>query len=176
MRGKWHGRPYHDIGTMKWLITFETEEAPEVFDRTRDKELSIEIKEHREKRSLSANAYFHVLCDKIAKVLNISAIEAKNTMLERYGQLDEEVPEIILRESIDWRKIEGLHLRPTCYTRRMANDKDYRIYFVVRGSHTYDTQEMSQLIEGTVQEAKELEIETLPPKELERMVATWKAY
>lgn len=28
--------------------------------------LDVEIKKHREKRSLSANAYFHVLCNKIS--------------------------------------------------------------------------------------------------------------
>jgi hypothetical protein len=44
---------------------------------------------------------------------------------------------------------------------------------VMRGSHTYDTREMSRLIDGTVEEAKELGIETLTPEQLERMKASW---
>lgn len=44
----------------------------------------------------------------------------------------------------------------------------------MRGSHTYDTKEMSRLIDGTVEEAKELGIETLTPDQVERMKQAWK--
>lgn len=37
------------------------------------------------------------------------------------------------------------------------------------GSHTYNTKEMSRLIDGVVTRCKELDIETLPPDELKRM-------
>ena len=43
----------------------------------------------------------------------------------------------------------------------------------LRGSHTYNTAEMARLIDGTVDEAKALGIETLTPAELERMKSTW---
>lgn len=175
MRCKWHGRPFHDIGLKKWLITFETNEAPDIFDSTREKEVSVEIKQYREGRSLNANAYFHVLCDKIAKVLKISAIEAKNMMLCSYGQLDEDVKHIILDDEIEWKKVESLHLRPTTHTKVMDNGKLYRVYLVIRGSHTYDTLEMSRLIDGTVEDAKVLGIETMTPAEIERMVSAWRA-
>ena len=36
------------------------------FDRLKDAELDVEVKKHRNRRSLSANAYFHVLVNKIA--------------------------------------------------------------------------------------------------------------
>lgn len=39
----------------------------EIWDKLhREPVLDVEIKKHREKRSLSANAYFHVLCNKIS--------------------------------------------------------------------------------------------------------------
>ena len=41
------------------------------------------------------------------------------------------------------------------------------------GSHTYDTEEMSRLIDGVVTECRELGIETLPPDELKRMKEQW---
>jgi 16S rRNA U1498 N3-methylase RsmE len=44
---------------------------------------------------------------------------------------------------------------------------------VMRGSHTYNTAEMSRLIDATVEEAKELGVETLTPDQLERMKASW---
>lgn len=176
MKCRWHGRPYHDISIRKWLITFETEEAPDVFDTTRDKDLTLEVKPYKEKRSLDANAYFHVIVDKMAKALNISAIEAKNMMLSRYGYIDKELPPIIIPDEIEWQKVEQLHLRPTASTRVLDNGKLYRVYYVIRGSHTYDTEEMGHLIDGTIEEAKVLGIETDTPEQIERMKSLWKAY
>lgn len=46
----------------------------------------------------------------------------------------------------------------------------YRTYLMLRGSHTYDTKEMSVLINGLVEECKEQGIETLTPDELRRMM------
>lgn len=173
MIAKWHGQPYHDIANSKWLISFETDSPPAEYDKTKDKPLTVDIKQYREGRSLNANAYFHVLCDKIAKVLRISAIESKNMMLARYGQLDEDVNHIILDDDIEWQKVESLHLRPTAHTKLMDNGKYYRVYLVIRGSHTYDTLEMSQLIDGTVDEAKALGIETMTENELRHLKEMW---
>lgn len=173
MKAKWHGVPYHDIATKKWLISFETDEIPEVFDRTKDNVLNLEIKRHREGRSLNANAYFHKLCDLIAKVVNASAIKVKNMMLARYGQIDKDVSHLIMEDDIDCTELETIHLRPTGHTKVMDNGKLYQVYLVIRGSHTYDTKEMSQLIDGTVSEAKALGIETLTPAELERIKVEW---
>ena len=44
---------------------------------------------------------------------------------------------------------------------------------MLKGSSEYDTKEMSHLIDGLVSECKEMGIETLPPEELERMMAAY---
>lgn len=49
----------------------------------------------------------------------------------------------------------------------------YRTYMMLRGSHEYDTREMSQLIDGLISECREVGIETLTPGELERMMAAY---
>ena len=108
--------------------------------------------------------------DKIAKALKISEVESKNQMLARYGQLDNYVKTIILDDEIEWQKLASIHLRPTTHTKVMENGRLYRVYLVIRGSHTYDTTEMGRLIDGTVEEAKALGIETMTPAELERMI------
>ena len=41
---------------------------------------------------------------------------------------------------------------------------------MMRGSSTYDTREMSRLIDGLVEECKAQGIETLPPDEFGRMM------
>lgn len=174
MKGKWHGAPYFDYSDRKWLITLEVKEKPEVFDKTKDKDLSIEIKEFKEKRSLNANAYFHLLVDKIASVTGVSHSEVHNQMIADYGFMDEDIRNLVMDAQIPWQMLDNIHLRPTPHTKLMDNGKLYRVYIVMRGSHTYDTAEMSRLIDGTVSEAKELGIETLPPEEIERLKNQWK--
>ena len=49
-----------------------------------------------------------------------------------------------------------------------------RAYIAVKCSHLYDSKEMSDLIDGTVEEAKSLGIETATPEEIERMKLLWK--
>lgn len=128
----------------------------------------------RNKRSLSANAYFHVLCQKVAEKTSQSLTEVKNQTISDYGQTDIDMGTIILRDDIDWRKIQGLHLHPTMATRVLDNGKLYRVYYVMRGSHTYDSKEMSRLIDGMVQEAKAVGVETMTPAELAQLIGRWK--
>ena len=49
--------------------------------------LDVEIKKHREKRSLSANAYFHVLCNKISAETGESEDAVKRRLVVSYGAL-----------------------------------------------------------------------------------------
>lgn len=115
------------------------------------------IKEWREKRSLNANAYFHVLVGKIADRLETSKAEVKNRMLSLYGQIDimdDKPVYLIVPDHLTVEKWETLHLRATSQTKELAG-VTYRVYMKVRGSRTYTTAEMSMLINGTISEAKE---------------------
>ena len=47
-------------------------------------------------------------------------------------------------------------------------------YKVIKGSSEYDTKEMSVFIDGIVQEAEQLGIDTLPPAEIERLKGLWR--
>lgn len=137
-------------------------------------DVEYECVKRSKKRSRSANAYFHVLCQKVAEKTQQSLYEVKNQMISDFGQVDTECGTVILKDEIEWRKLEVLHLHPTTATRVLDDGKLYRVYYVMRGSHTYDTKEMARLIDGIVQECKQLDIETLPPEELKKMVAAWK--
>ena len=161
--------------TEKLIVSFLIDTLPSDIEELQGGgALDITAKRHRNKRSLNANAYFHVLANKIATKCGESITERKNSLIAEYGQIDEFVKTIILDDAIDWRKIEALHLRPTKATRVLDNGRRYRVYCVMRGSSTYDTAEMAHLIDGTVEAAKELGIETLTPDELLRMKAAWK--
>lgn len=133
-------------------------------------EIDIEIKEHREKRSLNANAYFHKLCDELRQELKISFAACKNHLITSYGQIEylDDVPAIIKTniEPERMREIETLHCMPIAVKEVEEGAYWYRLY---RGTHTYDSREMAMLIDGTIEECKEQGIETMTPNELERL-------
>lgn len=168
-----------DILTGKLNVTFQidTDCVDELNSLAQLESLDIKAAKHRKKRSLDSNAYFHVLVGKIAEKMTISKAKAKNILLCKYGQA-EVLPDgspLIYKTNAPveyMEELESIHSIPVKY---VDNATFYKIY---RGSHTYDTYEMSKLIEGTVADAKELGIETLTPAELERMVSAWqpKAY
>ena len=60
----------------------------EIWDKLHQESvLDVEIKKHREKRSLSANAYFHVLCNKISAETGESEDAVKRRLVVSYGAL-----------------------------------------------------------------------------------------
>ena len=135
-----------------------------------DTEIDIDIKEHKEKRSLNANAYFHKLVDELRQKLKISFAACKNHLITSYGQLEyiDDTPAVIKTniEPERMREIETLHCLPIAVKEVEEGAYWYRLY---RGTHTYDSREMAMLIDGTIEECKEQGIETMTPNELERL-------
>lgn len=140
-------------------------------------DLDVEIKKHREKRSLNANAYFHVLVMRIAEALHTSNTEVKNRLIREYGAFEfiqEQIPTFKLKAEYEDAMLnrEDIHVKPI--GRDYADGCEWVRFAFMRGSHTYNSAEMARLIDGTVQEAKDLGIETLTPDQIERMKAAWR--
>lgn len=134
-----------------------------------------DLKEHKEKRSLDSNSYFHVLCDKLRQKLGISMAACKNHLIADYGQIQyiDEQPMIYKTNAPQeyMMELETIHTKLVKVTEE--NDKEVFFYRVYRGSHTYNSAEMSKLISGTVEECKALGIETLTENELRHMNKLW---
>lgn len=166
-----------DWKSRKTRVTFEVEARPEDLEKLKDKKLTVEIKPYRKKRTLDANGYYWILLSKLAEVLNLSRSELHNIMLRRYGQLElvDDCPIYNIFPDTDnaektVNNAETYHVKPTSQVKEGRDGKMYRTYLMLRGSHTYDTKEMSVLINGLVEECKEQGIETLPPDKLRRMI------
>ena len=166
----------YKTGFPRFEITADQKVQLALAEELQGRKLTMVLKPFRKKRSLDANSYFHVLSGKIAEKLNTSLTEVKNHLISEYGQyekLDDGLMPVIMKDSIEWEKLETTHLKPTTATRTLDDGKLYRVYYVMRGSHTYDSAEMARLIDATVGEAKALGIETATPDELERMEYLW---
>lgn len=137
--------------------------------------LLFDIAEHKAKRTLNQNNYYWVLLEKVAAALRMSKPELHNRLLRQYGVLQlfdgkAIVAFIADTESAenDALRAEKFHLRPTSVTRE-SEIGTVRMYVLLKGTHEMNTAEMSVLLDGLIQEARNLDIETLTPAELERM-------
>ena len=135
-----------------------------------------DIEPHREKRSLDANSYFHLLCDKLRQKLGISMARCKNHLIADYGQiqyLDDGSPMIYKTNAPDEYMYELETIHTKCVKVTEENGIEVFFYRIYRGSHTYNSAEMAKLIQGTVDECKQVGIETLTPAEIAHMNALW---
>lgn len=139
---------------------------PLIFRLDKDIVYDVKIDKHREKRSLNANAYLWKLVTEIGNVLNKSKEEVYLQMLIDYGQSEmvSILSEIEVKGYFKYYKLAGTSL---------LNGKEFNHYKVYKGSSEYESKEMSILLNGVVQEAKNLGIKTKDDIELERLVEEW---
>ena len=135
-----------------------------------------DVIEHKEKRSLNQNSYYWKLLSQVADKLRMSKSCLHNNMLRHYGQrmmIDDKCVYVPIPDTDEAENTalesETVHLKPTSSITTGKDGVTYRYYVMLRGSHEYNTYEMSVLVEGIVQEARQLGIETLTPAELEDM-------
>ena len=136
-----------------------------------DKDKQFEIQEHKIKRSLNANSYCWVLIGKIAEVVGNTKEEVYRDYIKNKGiyqvitMNDKAVPTFIKI----W-KDKGLGWLCETSETNVQGLTDVIAYY---GSSSYNTKQMANFIDYIVQEAKELEIETLPPSELKSLKESW---
>lgn len=130
------------------------------------KKYAVEIKEYRQRRSLDANAYLWTLLGKLSAALHIPPDEIYREAIRDVGGNYEVTP--IRDDALEkWRSIwQGNGLGWVCEEigpSKLPGYTNVRNFF---GSSTYDTAQMSRLIEIVVRECKAQGIETLTPEEL----------
>ena len=157
-------------GTTEQIIMF-------LFDADRGVKWDIEPHKEVKKRSLSANAYFHILVQKLAQVQNppISLAACKNMMIAAYGQ-PEYIGEqqAVIKSNVPAEKMQEVEYLHTALVKvSEENGKEVYFYRIYRGSHTYNSAEMQKLIAGTVQECEQVGIETATPAEIQKMIEVW---
>lgn len=167
-----------DFKTNKPVLMLEVNERndfEQIVDDLKDKDkLSIEIKPYRERRSLDANAYFFVLADKLASKLHITKEEVYRNAIRDIGGVSETVcvkNQAVERLCEGWSK-NGLGWQTETYPSKIEGCTNVILYY---GSSTYDTEQMSRLIENIVEACQAEGIETRTPDELANLLSMWGA-
>ena len=159
------------------VVRFETLDLQwnhDIMHKYEGKKMTVEIKEKRSGRSLDANAYCWVLCDKIAstKGLLMKKKDVYRQAIKDYGvTLVMPVKNELLKDIIKWHEKGGLG--NSCDVLGPCKAQGYTNVMFYYGSSGYDTKQMSILIDGIVADAKELGIETMTPAEISRLKTMW---
>ena len=139
-----------------------------------DKEYEVVIDKARKRRSNDANAYYWQLIGQLSAKLNIPPREIYRTHIKDVGDNFEVVPirEDVVDAWINAWESRGLGWRCECIGEsKMRNYMNVICYF---GSSTYDTKQMSRLIELCVEDCKGYGIETMTPQEIALMMQGYK--
>lgn len=129
----------------------------------------IRVVKHKKKRSLDANAYLWVLCGKIASKTHSTKDEIYEQMLDRYGVFykdDNGYVVVTVKKDVDMSKVGG-------HWKLYRQEGRFNSYLMIKGSSEYNSEEMSRLIEGVVDEAKTLGIDVITNTAKDKMLEEW---
>lgn len=173
MRGKLRDLTFGRNGEQHITVTVKSD-FREDFDKLKDKDIRVEIKVWREPRSKDANAYFHVLVNKIAEAQNLGNDEVKRSLVIEYGTLardeDGQLIGAMLPAGAD---IDQFYPYTRMYKTMELDGREYECYLFYKRTHTLDKKEMARLIDGTIYVARELGIDTDTPEQIARYTEEW---
>ena len=138
-----------------------------------DKTYALELKQHRDRRSLDANSYCWVLIGKLSAALNQPKEQIYREMIRDIGDNFETV--CVKSDALEslcncWEK-HGLGWITERFHSKIPGCSNVNLYY---GSSEYDTKQMSRLIDAVIAECKSAGIQTETPEELARMKEEWK--
>lgn len=131
-----------------------------------------EVKEQHKKRSLDANAYFWVLADKLAEATRIPKEDIYRHAIREIGGNSTTVcvrDRAVEKLCQGWEK-NGLGWLAETFSSKLPGCVNVTLYY---GSSTYDTKQMSRLIDNIVQDCQAVGIETLTPDKLALLLEEW---
>lgn len=135
------------------------------YDKLKDADVEVSIKKWRQHRSDNSNRYFHLLVNEIAAVTGQSDEEVKRRLVVDYGAIarddDGKIMGMKLPPGID---VDQIFPYTRLYEQREENGKQMNCYLIYKRSSWMDSAEMARLIDGAVQEAKALGIDTDTPE------------
>ena len=150
----------------KQRITLELDtDFREGYEALKEVPVEISIKKWRARRSSDANKYFHLLVNEIALAKGLPDDQVKIDLITQYGTYarddDGNLIGFKLPASVD---VEQIYPYTRMYKEVEEDGKRYKCYLVYKRSSNMDTKEFSHLIDGTIEVAQELNIDTDTPE------------
>lgn len=158
------------ISARRGRLTLDLEgDFRQTYDRLKDADLEVAFEKWSDDRSLKSNAYLWALIGKIANALRESKEVIYLDMLKSYGQGG--AVSVEEKFAADFERTYKYH---EFLGSSMLNGKLFNHYRFWVGSSEYNRSEFAILLDGVVNEAKNLGIEVKSPEEIESIMKEWK--
>ena len=158
----------------KISLLLDTKQLDIVEELKNEDKLNIELKKYRKHRSLDANAYFWKLLTELCELAEIDTVEEYKRRIKELGifrQFKIEKDNIKTFEKM-W-TAQGIawfcEIADTTY----IEDTEFKIINAYYGSSSFNSKQMSRLIDGVVQDCKVYGIETKPQAEIDSLLKDW---
>ena len=165
-----------DFRTNKPQLLLEINEVNDfkslVDDLNGCEKLSIEVKPYRQRRSLDANAYAWVLMDRLSAKLGETKEAIYREYIKHIGGNSETIcikTGAVERLCEGWSK-NGIGWQTDTFPSKLEGCTNVILYY---GSSTYDSAQMSRLLDLIIQDCKEQGIQTDTPDEIARLKSLW---
>lgn len=158
----------------KQRVTVELDEDfRESWDALHDGEVAVEIKKYRKRRSLDANAYAWVLIDRLAEKLHMTKIDVYRELIRNIGGVSQTVcvQDKAVQDLISGWSHNGLGWFAETMPSKLSGCTNVILYY---GSSSYDSAQMSALLDLLIDDCKAQGIETTTPEELAKYKEEWK--
>lgn len=165
-----------DFNTRKPKISLllDTNELSIVEELKNENKLNIELKKYRKPRSLDANKYFWKLLQEVCDYKDIDTIEEYKRRVKELGIFKQF--KIMTQDVKTFEKIwtdRGIAWFCEIVDTTYIGDTEFKIINAYYGSSSYNSKQMSRLIDNLVQDCKAVGIETKPQAEIDSLLRQW---
>lgn len=158
---KWVTKGINVIKTLGYNVLIPAPRDEELNTLDADTEYTVSITKKNKRRSLNANAYAWVLCEKIARELSKNAYISKNDVYKRVIQEAGTFTYLPIKNDAIDRFVEiwqGHGLGWHAEDAGPAKTEGYTIIRAYHGSSVYTVEEMRRLIDALIDECNQLNI------------------
>ena len=176
MKGRLKDLTRNMDGSYNLTVTLGTE-SREIWDKLHDKDVNVEVKQYRNIRSRDANNFCWALCSDIGKALR-PPIPKEEVYRKAIRDVGVYTPIPVKEEAVEaWcRNWSSGGTGWFCDVIDNSKLKGYKLLHAYYGSSTYDSKEMSILIDYLVDDAEQMGLPIpLGKEEMERLKADWRA-
>ena len=173
MRGRLNGLTMNRDGSQNVTVTI-CSDFREEYDRLAGAEVEVSIKKASNHRSLDANAYAWVLIDKLAAVLHTDKVDVYRQAILDIGGVSTTVcvqDKALEALRAGWES-KGIGWQTETMPSKLDGCTNVILYY---GSSSYDTRQMSSLIDHLIQDAEAQGIETITPQRRSELLNQWEA-
>lgn len=165
-----------DLKTHKAKISLllDTKQLDVVEELKNENKLNVELKKYRKTRSLDANSYFWKMLSELCELAEIDTVEEYKRRVKELGifkQFRIQTEDVKTFEKV-WTDRGIAWFCEIADTEYLGNI-EFKIINAYYGSSSFNSKQMSRLIDGVVQDCKIYGIETKPQQEIDSLLKEW---